>query len=213
MKNIKNIKELINKISKYNIENIIISSVVLKVLNNFKKALEKDFGQKIFILDNTKNLSIKLDTEENNKIGSDIICVSNTNLDYENRLIIDMGTCNKYIVIINNVLKGIIISPGIDLKINSLYTKTALLPKIKLFKTDKIIGKNTKDCMNIGVYKSQLFEIKNFINEIKKIYPKIEKVYLTGGNSINFKDSLNDIIYEKNLLVNGLLKIFKNNII
>lgn len=208
---IENVKFIINKFNKDENITFIFSSVVEKVFNSFEKIINLNKNYSIFNLKYKHNLYIKLDTEENHKIGNDIISVSNFYTQFKNRLIIDMGTCNKYILILDNVLKGIIISPGINLKANSLYNETALLPKIKVFETDKILGKNTKDCLNIGIYQAQVAEIKYFIEKIKIKHPSIEKVFITGGNFNLFINQFMDIEYKPDLLVEGLLNIYNLN--
>lgn len=165
----------------------------------------------MYLYNKENKLNIILDTNENQAIGQDIIFVSNHNIEYKNRLIIDMGTCNKYILIYDNKLIGITITPGIEMKLDSIYLKTALLPKIKLKETKEVLGKNTIDCINIGIFKSQEAEINFFINKIFSLYPNIEKVYLTGGSSIKFKNIIKNIEYDPKLLIKGLLNVYNLN--
>ena len=79
------------------------------------------------------------------------------------KLIIDIGTCITYDLLTQNNYIGGQISPGVYMRLNSLYSDTANLPKLNFDIISQDIGKTTKDSILIGVYEGILFEIEGII--------------------------------------------------
>jgi len=101
----------------------------------------------------------------------------------KNQLIIDAGTCITYDFIDkNNVYHGGSISPGLQLRFQSLNDYTANLPLISA-KDEKIdwIGKDTKSSIKSGVIWGLIHEIEGFSVKYNLKYPDLT-VYLTGGD-------------------------------
>ena len=134
-------------------------------------------------LDSRCNLPIKLDYQTPKTLGSDRIalCVG-AHMKYPgNKLIIDLGTCLTYDMIVDDVYLGGRISPGFAMRLLSLHQKTHGLPKLTPKKTDLLIGKTTKDSILLGVYDGLILEIEGVIQKYKSRYSNI-LVILTGGD-------------------------------
>ena len=92
--------------------------------------------------------------------------------------------------------------------LKALTNGTAKLPKISIKKQANVIGKNTVDAMNSGVYFGYIGLVKNIIQNIKDEYIHNMKVCFTGGLSSIFKDEIEDIDFvEKDLTLEGI-KVF-----
>jgi len=127
-----------------------------------------------------------------------------------NFIILDFGTATTFDVVVKNNYLGGVISPGVILSLNSLISKASLLPSVNLSKISNVIGKNTKSAIRSGFYWGYLGLINNIIDLIFKHTNKKYNVILTGGLSHLFKSSINvKSKVDKNLTINGLLKVVK----
>ena len=145
------------------------------------------------------------------QIGSDRIAnaISAAN-NKNNFIIVDFGTATTFDVLIGNNYRGGIISPGINLSLNTLSDKASLIPKINLKKISKVIGKDTKSAVRAGFFWGYAGLIDNIINLIKKETKKPFTVIITGGFSKLFKNSIKTkVIVNKDITVKGLMKISK----
>ncbi|MCD6423067.1 MAG: type III pantothenate kinase [Elusimicrobia bacterium] len=121
-------------------------------------------------------------------------------------IIIDIGsaiTCD--IVNKKGEFLGGFILPGVEMCLEALYKKTALLPHLKFRKIRKIYGDKTKNAILLGVFNALTGGIQRCIRVLKRKFPDA-KVIVTGGgyqvfkNVISFKHT-----YRKNLTLEGLL--------
>ena len=193
------------------VKKILFCSVVPKSFNIIKKFLSKRSRLKCY---EVKDLNLKslIKIKANYKqVGSDrltnaISLVNNTN----NFIILDFGTATTFDVLIKNVYSGGIIAPGVRLSLNTLSDKATLIPKINLKEIKNVIGVNTISAVRSGFFWGYAGLIDNIIYLIKKETRKSFKVIITGGFSDLFKNSIKTkASYNKNITINGLIKISK----
>jgi len=173
----------------------------------------KEFKIKYLEVNHLCHLPIEIDYDTPNTLGPDRIalCVGAHMTMPGNNLIIDMGTCITYDLLINNKYMGGQISPGIYMRLNALYKNTANLPKLNFEIISKDIGKTTKDSILIGVYEGILFELEGIIQKHKLRYPDIT-IFLTGGDRGFFKKNIKHINFiNPYLLMEGLNYIIAFN--
>ena len=200
-----------NKIQLNKIEKILFCSVVPKSFNLIKKYLFKKIKVRCY---EVKNLGLKslIKIKVNYKqVGSDRItnAISLMN-NKDNFIILDFGTATTFDVLVKNTYTGGIIAPGIRLSLNTLSDKATLIPKINLKLIKKVIGKDTISAVRSGFFWGYAGLIDNIINLIKKETRKSFKVIITGGFSELFKKSIKTkVIHNKDITINGLLKITK----
>ena len=194
------------------IENIVFSSVVPKILNKFSKLFNSSFNKKIIEIKKLK-LDKLIDIRVNKKqVGSDRIANSISVIDETNNyIIIDFGTATTFDVIIKKKYLGGIISPGINLSLNTLTSRASLIPEINLKKISNVIGKNTNEAVRSGFYWGYAGLIDNIIKLIKRQTKSDFKVILTGGLANLYKNSINTKCkVDKDLTIKGIIKITKN---
>ena len=158
---------------------------------------------------NYKKLSPDLQKKFPKDIGSDLLALCFASKPEEIALIADIGTFNKYLLISNNSIESAAIAPGYLTKYD-LISKGALLEKQTPKIVENLLSKNTKDCLDSGIYCSSYFEISEFLRIIYKDNPSIKTVYLTGGCAQFFSEKLKlklPLIYDKNLVFKGMLKL------
>lgn len=127
-----------------------------------------------------------------------------------NVLVIDMGTAITYdFVNSRGEYLGGNISPGIEMRLKSLNQFTARLPLIKAKGDKPAIGHDTETAIRCGVIDGVKHEIEGFIKAATVKYPDLF-VFLTGGDMIDFDDSIKRRTFADNYLVlKGLNRILR----
>lgn len=130
-----------------------------------------------------------------------------------NVLSIDIGSAVTYDIInYKNEFIGGNISPGLQLRFNSLNDYTKNLPLLEPKNINYFLGNTTNQAIIAGVQKGLQFEIELYINELSKKYSDL-KVILTGGDLDFFAEKIKYSIFaEPNLVAIGLNEILKYNI-
>ena len=207
----KYLSKKLNYLKKYKLNKILFSSVVpvkFKIIKNF---IEKKTGKKCYEIKQInlkKFINIKVDKKQvgSDRLANALAVINNKS----NFIILDFGTATTFDVVVKNNYLGGVISPGVTLSLNSLVSKASLLPSVNLSKISSVIGKNTKNAIRSGFYWGYLGLINNIIDLIFKHTNKKYNVILTGGLSHLFRNSINvKSNVDKNLTINGLLKVIK----
>jgi len=208
-------KEILNKKFKRlnfsKLRKILFCSVVPSTFKEIKGFFKKKTNIKCFELKELNLKSIlKIDVNYR-QVGSDrlanaiSVCDKNKNF-----IILDFGTATTFDVLIGNNYKGGIISPGINLSLNTLSDKASLIPRINLKKMSKVIGKDTKSAVRSGFFWGYAGLIDNLINLIKKETKKSFQIIITGGFSGLFKNSIKTKTKQNfDITINGLIKSSK----
>lgn len=193
-------------------KNAIISSVVPKTFTQIKKIfynLYKVNCVELKKLNLTRLINIKVNKKE---IGSDrlanAISVMSKN---KNFIVVDFGTATTFDVIKKNNYLGGVIAPGVTLSLDNLIKKASLIPNIKLHKSKSIIGKNTEQAVLSGFFWGYNGLINGIISKIKKKTNQKYKIVFTGGLAHLFNKDIKDkVTIDKNLTINGLIKVSKH---
>ncbi|MEO6695050.1 MAG: type III pantothenate kinase [Ignavibacteria bacterium] len=164
----------------------------------------KEFKLRPVFIDEQMKLPIKINYKKG--LGSDRICsavAAYTLFKRNNILIIDFGTATTFTLVINGVLEGGLIVPGIVTSLNSLIEKTSLRrPLLKYPK--KLICNNTLENINAGVLFQSLFSVERIIHEVEKMHKNIF-VVATGGNSYLIRKKTKLINeFDSNLVLKGI---------
>jgi len=132
---------------------------------------------------------------------------------YQNRLVIDAGTCVTYDFIDeNNNYLGGAISPGLRLRYEALHNFTAKLPLMPLDSPKHFIGKTTTESIHSGVVNGLAYEIDGFINQYKEQYSNFI-IILTGGDADFLANRLKNTIFaNSNFLLESLNQTFQYKI-
>lgn len=211
---------LTNKIDCIKIQGAIIASVVPKLSETINLAIRKFLNEDAEILkigDKKVKLNLEIKLNNKNEIGDDrlINAISGYKKFGGNLIIIDLGTATTFDIIgKNGEYLGGLICPGINLSIKALSDACAKLPKINLKKQNSIIGKNTVEAINSGIYYGYISLIEGLISKIEnELNIKTTRI-ITGGIANIFKDALQNSInhHETNLTLEGLKIVYLENI-
>lgn len=211
-----------HNIDRTKIEGIIISSVVPPLDVNFEKMLVKYFNIKpLFVGPGTKT-GVKISVDNPKQVGADIIvgAVASIHKYGSPVIIIDMGTAvTLFYVDDKKELIGGVIAPGINTAFNGLFKNTARLEEVKILETPTIIGRDTVACIQSAMVYGTSSMLDGLIRKMKKeitsdgiLKDEDIKVVLTGGEAKLIRHFLEEeVIYDDNLLMDGLNIIYKKN--
>ena len=194
------------------LKNAIISSVVPKTFSQIKKIfynLYKVNCVELKKLNLTRLINIKVNKKE---VGSDRLANAISVMSKKkNFIVVDFGTATTFDVIKKNNYLGGVIAPGVTLSLDNLIKKASLIPNIELHKSKSIIGKNTKQAVLSGFFWGYNGLINGIISKIKKKTNQRYKIIFTGGLAHLFNKDIKDkITIDKNLTINGLIKVSKH---
>lgn len=132
------------------------------------------------------NLGVKIAIDNPDELGADRIANAEAGLEEYGCpiIIVDFGTATTYDCINENgEYVGGVILPGLKICAEVLHLKTAKLPNVEMKKPGNIIGKNTIDGINSGLFYGTIFQTEGIISGIKRELKssKAVKVVATGG--------------------------------
>ena len=194
----------------------IICSVVPNINYNIKKVCVKNLKCiPNFISYKETKLNVKIDLKNKNQVGADRLAntVAVKSLYRTPAVIIDFGTATTFDVINDSGnYEGGVITPGINLSLDNLFKKTSQLPLVKLRKNKNVIGKNTKNAIENGLYWGYIGLVTFLINKIQSKFKKKLFCISTGGLSRFISKDIKLITTtNENLTIQGLIEIFKIN--
>jgi len=182
-----------------NMKNIIVSSVVPNINENFTRLGKKYFeiDPTFVTLDNVENKikEIKILPNMERGLGADrIVDILAAKKLYPEKelLIIDFGTATTFDMIKDSTYMGGCIIPGIALSINALFSNTAALPKIEFTEPETVLGINTVSQINAGIFYGNVGSIKELILQYKKFFPNAY-VIATGGQGEKISEYIEQI--------------------
>ena len=163
----------------------IICSVVPKSTPRVEKVLRKLLTKNAVVLVKNNTIPIKNCYRKPRQVGQDrlVNAYAAVKLYGAPAIIIDFGTAITFDVVSKNkeYLGGMIL-PGLEISLDALAHKTALLPKIKLEKPQEFIGRDTKNSMLSGIVYGVAALTDDMVKRIKSKIGAHAKVIGTGGN-------------------------------
>ena len=197
-------------------EYLLLSSVVPSINDALRSALKKAYPKaKLLSMANKIKTGLAMKCDNPSEVGQDLIAdmvAAKEKYGYPT-IVVDLGTASKILLIDKDgFFSSAAIMPGLKISARSLFEKGEQLPQISLTTPKKMIGRNTIDCMNIGIIYGHLDGFMGIVNRtIKEIGYPCKKV-LTGGASFYVKDIVDDdYIIDDDLCIEGLKLILDKN--
>ena len=162
----------------------VIASVVPNTTRILKKALLRQCGLKTLEAGKDFSIPIKNCYKKPKQVGVDRLLNAAAGFDQfkKSLILIDFGTAITFDVVTKkgDYLGGAI-APGIEISLEALYRKTALLPKIRLAQPKNVIGRNTIESIRSGCSFGIAGLCERMVHEIKTKLGIRPLVIATGG--------------------------------
>ena len=197
------------------IRHCVISSVVPKLTNRIKEAVESiSIATPIVVAAGLKTgINIMIDNPA--QLGSDMVAnaagvIGRYLLPV---IVIDLGTAMTFSVIDENrTFLGGVITAGVRTSLDALTARTSQLPDIDVDAPEKVVGKNTIDSMKSGTVFGAASLIDGMVERISAEQGKEFKVVATGGMSrYIIPHCKTKITVDPDLMLYGLYEIYKRN--
>lgn len=197
------------------VEGVIVSSVVPKIMHSFRNGIVKFLGKEPMILGPGVKTGITVHLDNPRSVGADRIAdAAGAYFEYGGPvLVVDFGTATTYDYIdANGVFKAGAISVGIESGANSLWGQTAQLPEVEIKKPATVMARNTQAAMQAGIFYQFLGGFEKTVEAYRKEAQEDFKVIATGGLGRVICDYTNVIdVYDPNLIFKGLKAIYEKN--
>ena len=205
-----------NNVEKENIVDVIISSVVPKVMYSLTSSIVKYLNKEPIIIGPGIKTGISIRTDNPREVGADRIvdCAAAFYTYHRSCIIVDFGTATTFdYVSEEGVFQYTVIAPGLETSATALTSQTAKLPEIEIKKPDSILVKNTIAGMQAGVVYGYIGLVEYIIARMKKeLNDDSALVIATGGlgKVIAEETKLIDI-YDQDLAGKGMAIIYRRN--
>lgn len=205
-----------NNLSKENIEDVIISSVVPKIMYSLTSSIVKYLQKEPIIIGPGIRTGISIRTDNPKEVGADRIvdCAAAFYTYHRSCIIVDFGTATTFDYVSDDgVFQYTVIAPGLETGATALTSQTAKLPEIEIRKPESILVKNTIAGMQAGVVYGYIGLVEYIIARMKKeLKDESALVVATGGLGRVIADETKLIdIYEPDLAGKGMAIIYRRN--
>lgn len=202
-------------INPQDVEDVLISSVVPKIMHSLTNAIRKYFNIEPIIVGPGIKTGICIKTENPKELGADrIVDIAAAYHIYGGpTLVIDFGTATTYDYV--NELGEFefgVTSPGIEICAQALWTQAAKLPEIEIKKPESIVCRNTITSMQGGLVYGYIGQTEYIIKKVKEAVGKDIKVVATGGlGRIIYNETDMIDVYDPDLAFKGMKVIYHKN--
>lgn len=206
-----------NNIQPDSIKEIAIASVVPAFDYSLRGACIKYFNIEPFILQAGVKTGLKIKTAHPAEVGADLIAGAIATVHQfrqSHAIVIDFGTATTYTAITQQQeFLGVTILPGLKISMDALRNNAAKLPSVEIIKPGEILGRSTAECIQAGLYYSQLASLKELTAGITQRYFDQQPTVIigTGGFSHLFAEENIFTHLEPDLVLKGIyLALIKN---
>ncbi|MEO0388804.1 MAG: type III pantothenate kinase, partial [Pseudomonadota bacterium] len=198
------------------ISDVNISSVVPQVVFNLRVLSDRYFSTRPLVVGKPEVvLGIPVRVDPDTVVGADRLV--NTIGAYDryggDLIVVDFGTATTFdIVGADGGYEGGVISPGVNLSLRALSDAAAALPFIDVTRPDQVVGRNTRACMQSGIFWGYIGLIEGVCARIAEERQRRMKVIGTGGLSTLFDQGTD--LFDKidgDLTIHGLVLIHARN--
>ena len=197
------------------VNRIILSCVVPTLQDTLQRMCERYFQITPLVVGPGMKTGVELKVDNPREVGADRIVNAVATFHYYGgpAICVDFGTATTFDPISSTgAFLGGAIAPGLNISAEALYSRTSKLPKVEIRKPEMIIGKNTIDNIQIGLYYGYLGLIRGILEPMIQYMGVSPVIVATGGLGKIFSGGC-DLIqhYDEHLTLKGLYLLDQKN--
>lgn len=203
-------------VSRQEVTGCILSSVVSTLTRDLRSALQLLFGVRVLEVGPGIKTGLNIRIESQAELGADLVANAAASLAQfaPPIVIVDIGTATTFTVLNKDgVLEGAVIAPGLRMSMDALSAGASELPDASLVPPKRLIGKNSRESMNIGVLYGQAFLIDGFLDRFRgALQAESLCAVATGGLAETVLPFCKqNLIHCPDLTLQGLYHLWKKN--
>jgi type III pantothenate kinase len=197
------------------VDGIIIASVVPSLDSTLTAMAERYFHIKPMFITPDTDLGIKVLYDNPKEVGADRVIngVAAYSLYGGPCVVVDLGTTINFdVVSANGEYLGGMICPGIGMSITGLFSRTARLPMVDFREPARVIGKNTVNSIQSGLYYGFTGMIDGIVERVvTELGPETKSIATGGQASLITRSSRYIKIINEDLTLQGLEIVWRRN--
>ncbi|MFA6449808.1 MAG: type III pantothenate kinase [bacterium] len=202
-------------IEQQSIKDVIVSNVVPPLADILRVTARKYFNSETLFIEPGMKVGMNIKYENPREVGADRIvnAVAAIALYGTPVIVVDFGTATTFCYVneAGDYLGGCI-APGIGISIEALFRAAAKLSRVEVKKPEHLIGRNTVEAMQSGIYYGFVGQVDEIVRRLKKEIKCNPKVIATGGYaSLIAGDSETIDEVQPLLTLEGLRLIYNKN--
>jgi type III pantothenate kinase len=197
------------------IDGVILACVVPPLASVFEKLSRKMFDIKALVVGPGARTGMPILYDNPKEVGADrIVNAIGAFAEHKGPLIIvDFGTATTFdVVSARGQYTGGAIAPGIGISMDALFSRTAKLPRVDFTHPKSVIGKNTVDSMQAGIYFGYVGLVDAIVSRIIRDLGEDCFVLATGGLASMIADESDAIdAVDEDITLKGLRILYELN--
>ena len=195
-----------------------IGSVVPQVMYSLTSAIIKYFGIAPLVVGTDVDAGLEFDSRcyETGKLGTDraINCIAALKKYGAPLVVVDFGTATTIDALgADGEYLGGTIAPGLQVSLDALVSRTAMLPRVELQVPPTFLGRNTVEQIQVGIVSGYVGNMEYLIRQVKaEMNCENIRVVATGGLSRLISEQTDCIdVVDTRLTPDGLRMIYEKN--
>lgn len=198
------------------IEAVVISSVVPKLMYTLTSCMKKYIGKTPIVITPQMDCGIVLKADNPKAVGADRIvdCAYAYHTFQRSCIVVDFGTATTFDYVSSaGEFRYTVIAPGLGISANALTSQTAKLPEIEIRKPVSVLGSNTITGMQAGVVYGYIGAVEYILKRMKEeLHDPDCYVVATGGLGRVIATETDEIdAYDPDIAYKGIRIIYELN--
>lgn len=173
-------------IDRGSIDGVIISSVVPPLNRTLAEMARRYLGLKALFVEPGVKTGMPVHYDNPTEVGADRVVNGVAAFARYGGpcIVVDFGTAITFDAIsINGEYLGGVITPGLGISSEALFSRAARLPRVEIKDPGKVIGTNTVTSMQAGLYYGAVDMVDGMLARMKQVLGAETKVVATGGQA------------------------------